>query len=74
MPRVNALSIFESENTQAKLNEIQAGIVENIQKKGISFRLKCVITGILLDFYQLIMYNESDGPKWIIAVKFFVCR
>lgn len=40
MPRVNALSIFESENTQAKLNEIQAGIVENIQKKGISFRLK----------------------------------
>ena len=40
MSRVDALSIFESENTQAKLNEMQAGIVENIQKKGVSFRLK----------------------------------
>lgn len=40
MSRVNAISIFESEETQAKLNGIQAGIVENIQKKGISFKLK----------------------------------
>lgn len=40
MPKTNAISIFESQNTQAKLNEIQAGIVENLQKSGNSFKVK----------------------------------
>lgn len=41
MSRTNAISIFEdAENTQAKLNEMQAGIVENLQKSGNSFKFK----------------------------------
>lgn len=40
MARTNSISIFEDANTQAKLNEIQAGIVENLQKNGNSFRFK----------------------------------
>ena len=40
MAKTNTISIFESENTQAKLNELQAGIVENLQTKGNSFRVK----------------------------------
>lgn len=38
--RTNALSILMDADTRAKLNEIQAGIVENIQKQGNSFRFK----------------------------------
>ena len=38
--RTDALSILMAAETKAKLNEIQAGIVENIQKQGNSFRFK----------------------------------
>lgn len=40
MPKTNAISIFENPQTQAKLNEVQAGIVENLQKTGNSFKVK----------------------------------
>lgn len=40
MAKTDAISIFESKETQAKLNEIQAGIVENLQKTGNSFKFK----------------------------------
>lgn len=40
MPRTDAISIFENEETKAKLREIQAGIVENLQKSGNSFKFK----------------------------------
>ena len=37
----NARSIFtDAQKTQAQLNNIQAGIIENLQKNGLSFRLK----------------------------------
>lgn len=41
MSKTNATSIFtDAQGTQAKLNEIQAGIVENLQKSGNSFKFK----------------------------------
>lgn len=40
MSKTNAINIFENEETRTKLNEIQAGVVENLQKTGNSFRIK----------------------------------
>lgn len=40
MARQDALSIYIDATTKAKLNEIQAGIVENLQKTGNSMRFK----------------------------------
>lgn len=40
MSRTDTISINIDANTRAKLNEIQAGIVENIQKTGNSFKFK----------------------------------
>lgn len=40
MAKTNTISIFEATDTQAKLNEIQVGIIENLQKTGNSFRFK----------------------------------
>ena len=40
MSKTNTISIFSAPDTQAKLNEVQAGIVENLQKSGNSFKVK----------------------------------
>ena len=40
MSKTNTISIFSAPETQAKLNEVQAGIVENLQKSGNSFKVK----------------------------------
>lgn len=40
MAKTNAISIFESADTQGKLNEMQAGLIENLQKSGNSFKVK----------------------------------
>lgn len=63
----NARSIFTDESkTQAQLNNIQAGIIENLQKNGLSFRLKSTNANLeeKAGSYEFKRYQNSKSQTY----------